>query len=331
MTAAQVTARLRDLGRAWGPGPAGQARIWPEPLRTRFPGKRRLLEAWTGEGAAFARYATAHGPLFLKYLPAGWRDSRAYRRLAREGTFLRDLAPGMPVAHAPLLALALDRTHTRAHLLTRDLTDETTGWGALGSDRDREAALMDIVRLLARFHAYWAGPGQSALTGRWAWTPGEVLSQAQEIVGKAGGGAPFSPALQSAAQALPALLRPAPLVTLVHGDIHSGQVLWRSDGEAVLIDYGQVHPSVPGEDLAHLLAVRLHPTERVRLGPALRDTYREALAHAGVRLSPAELLAQERAGTALNLLSTARQAGNSSGAGIQEALEFVVQAWSALQ
>ncbi|MFC4637283.1 phosphotransferase family protein [Deinococcus hohokamensis] len=324
MRAAQ--AFLRDLAYAAGDGPAALARFWPQALRYRYP-RRHLVEAWTGEGAAFARYATPQGPVFLKYLPAGWRDPRAYRRLAREGRFLRDLAPGLPVAHAPLLDLALDRARARAHLLTRDLTGETTGWGALNSDSAREAALHDIVRLLARFHAHWAGPGQGALTGRWAWRPDEVLTQAQAIAGAAVGNE--APILQRAAQALPALLEAAPLVTLVHGDIHSGQVLWR-DGEPVLIDYGQVHPSVPGEDLAHLLAVRLSPAERTRLGPALRNTYREALAEAGLSLSPAQVQAQERAGTALNLLSTAGQAGHSTGSGVQEALAFVMQAWNEL-
>ncbi|ACO46471.1 aminoglycoside phosphotransferase family protein [Deinococcus deserti] len=326
---------LAALHDAWavirGAGPAGTARVWPAELQAAFPGRRQLLEAWTGEGAAFVRYATTEGPLFLKYLPAGWRDQNAYRRLEREIRFLRDLAPVMPVDHAPLLHAALDRTRLRAHLLTPDLTAQTTGWGALTTDDQREAALHEIVRLLARLHAFWAGPGSVHLTGRWAWDPREVLTQAERIAAAVPSGHPAFFAVQAAAQALPVLLQDAPEVTLVHGDIHAGQVLWRvHDRQPVLIDYGQVHTSVPGEDLAHLLSVRLSSAERLRLGPALRETYRETLAVHGLGLSPSRLAAQERAGTGLNLLSTARQARQSSGSGVQEALGNVVQAWNEL-
>ena len=326
----QPLAALQD---AWtlvhGAGPAGAARLWPPELRAAFPGRRLLVEAWTGEGAAFARYATAREPLFLKYLPAGWRDRNAYRRLEREVRFLRDLAPAMPVAHAPLLHGALDRARLRAHLLTPDLTAQTTGWGALSTDEQREDALHEIMRLLARLHAFWAGPGVRFLTGRWAWAPQEMLDQAQRIAAGFPSSHPSFTAVQAAAQALPALLKAAPDFTLVHGDIHAGQVLWRvHDHQPVLIDYGQVHASLPGEDLAHLLSVRLSPAERLRLGPALRGTYQETLADQGLVLSPAALEAQERAGTALNLLSTARQARQSSGSGVQEALSNVAQAWA---
>ncbi|WP_233218603.1 phosphotransferase family protein [Deinococcus arcticus] len=287
-----------------------------------------MLETWTGEGAAFARYRSPGGPLFLKYLPAGWRNPRAAERLRRESRYLRELAPHAPVSHAPHLHSAARAEPPLAHLLTVDRTDATWGWGAFVTDAQREGALLDVVRLLAGLHAFWAGPGQPMLKGRWTWQPQEVLARSAPVSPPDAAGPGAAEALRAAAQALPSLLARAPVWTLVHGDIHAGQVLWpRDGGPPELIDYGQLHPSVPGEDLAHLLALRLDPAERTRLGPALRAAYGEALADRGLRLSAAELAAQERAGLALNLLSTARQAQRRESSGVQQALAAAVAAW----
>lgn len=313
-----------------GGGPAVSAHVWPRNLADAFPGSRRLLEAWTGEGAAFARYRSSHGQLFLKYLPLTWHDPRACTRLEREAAYLRDLAPLSPVAHASHLHSAASGTH--AHLLTHDLTDATTGWGAFTTDTDRERGLLAVVRLLAQHHAFWAGSdghGHPALTGMWAWRPDEVRARTQRMAEAPERYWEAAGAVMAIAAALPELLAAARTVTLVHGDIHAGQVLWpRDGGPPVLIDYGQTHPSVPGEDLAHLLAIRLDAAERERLGPALRDAYREELAHHGLRLTLSELAAQERAGLALNVLTTARQAQRTPGSGVGNALTQVLQVWA---
>lgn len=315
------------------------ARRWPRDLRDRFAGVGRPLESWVGEGAAFARFDARGEPLFLKFIPAGWRDRRAWERLTREAAYLRDLAPLSPVPHAPFRHAAQSTRTPHAHLLTRDLTEETTGWGAFADDAARGAALLEIARLLARHHAFWAGPGQAALRGPWAWQPGRVLDRAARmhaqltaggLRGPDGRPAPLpEPVVRSAREAagqLPSLLTAAPVTTLVHGDIHAGQVLWRGP-QPVLIDYGQTHPSVPGEDLAHLLAVRLDAADRARLGPDLRAAYRDELARGGLPLTEVELAAQERAGLALNLLSVVRQAARTPERGTAEAALKVTAAW----
>ena len=307
-----------------GAGPASFARRWPLELAAAFPGPRRVLEGWAGDGAKFARYATAHGPLFLKYLPAGERTPRYFRRFQREITYLRDLAPLVDVPHAPLFHAALDAGRRRAHLLTPDLTDTTWGWGHFQTDAERETGLHDVARLLAHLHAAWAG--HAALTGEWAWVPGEVAREGAALARRYTG--PHAAEVHGAAAQLSGLLAAAPLHTLAHGDIHSGQVLWPRDGSApLLIDYGQVHPGLPGDDLAHLLAVRLNADERARYGDGVRGAYWDELARHGVRLSAAEQAAQERAGIALNLLATARQARREAGAGVQAALANVAEAW----
>jgi hypothetical protein len=313
-----------------GHGPAVSSQFWPRELRAAFPGPRRRVEAWVGEGAAFARYVGTHGPLFLKYLPPGWRDERAYRRLAREAAYLRDLAPLSPVPHAPLLHSARDPARWRAHLLTRDLTDETTGWGAFESDAQREAALLEVARLLARHHAFWRN--RPELRGEWGWHTAQAVRQ----VGRVAADATWTPAETAAVgeviQTLPTLLAATQGVTLAHGDIHAGQVLWPlGGGPPVLIDYGQTHAAPLGEDLAHLLHVRLDTPDRARLGPAVREAYRAELAAHGLPLSSAQLAAEERAGLALNVLTTARQArrevGTGAGSGVREALGRVTEAW----
>ncbi|WP_245872753.1 phosphotransferase family protein [Deinococcus planocerae] len=312
-----------------GEGPAVSSRVWPAELRAAFPGPRRALEAWEGEGAAFARYVTGHGPLFLKYLPAGWRDGRAYRRLAREASYLRDLAPRSPVPHAPLLHAALDPDGWRAHLVTRDLTDTTTGWGAFGTDHEREAALLEVARLLARHHAFWLD--RPELAGEWGWDAERAARHAGRIAADPDPG--WTPAeveaVREAARLLPALLGATRGVTLAHGDLHAGQVLWPGGGgPPILIDYGQAHGSVLGEDLAHLLHVRLDAQGRARLGPGVREAYRAELAAHGPRRTPAQLMDEERAGLALNLLATARQARGGGSGGVREALGRVAGAWA---
>ncbi|MFC5848225.1 phosphotransferase family protein [Deinococcus petrolearius] len=308
-----------------GEGPAVSSRHWPQGLRAAFPGPRTRVEAWRGEGASFARYATPHGPLFLKYVGRGQGSRRVFRRFAREVAYLRDLAPLVAVPHAPLRHAALDGSGGRAHLVTPDLAGETHGWGLFTTPEAQETALLDVARLLARFHAAWAG--HPALRGEWRWNAAALLEDAARLAATWSG--PHAAAVREAGVQLPGLLAHTRPHTLAHGDIHSGQVLWPQDGGApVLIDYGQVHPSFPGEDLAHLLAVRLGVGERARCAGAVRAAYREELAAHGLRLSAADLAAEERAGVALNLLSTADQAGRARrGSGVWASLESVAGAW----
>lgn len=322
----RLAALADDLRRLSGPGPARSARVWPGGLRAAFPGSRHLRETWVGEGAAFARYAGGPGPLLLKYLPAGWRDERAYARLLREATYLRDLAPLSPVPHARFLHAASDPARLGAHLVTEDLTDTTTGWGAFATDAEREDALERIVRLLARHHAFWLD--RPELRGEWTWDPARAVRRAVRVKVAPDWTPAEGAAVRNAAEAFPALLASTRGVTLAHGDLHAGQVLWsRADGAPILIDYGQTHAAPLGEDLAHLLYVRLPAPDRARLGPRLRGAYREELAAYGVRRSEAEWQAEERAGLALNVLATAAQAGRDPGSGVREALARVAAGW----
>lgn len=320
---------VQDVRAARAGGPVGHSwpGLWPAELRRDFPGVQRV-EAWQGDGAAFARFQSANGPLFLKFLPLGWRNARAYRRFAREIAYLRDLAPLCPVRHAPLLHAAQDRGRLRAHLITPDLLPETRGWGAFQTETERGAALLDVVRVMAQLHAFWAN--HAILTGAWAWQPNVLVKQAEQMTLKATG--PHIPIMQDVTAALPDLLGRTPLHTIAHGDIHSGQLLWPvAGGLPFLIDYGQVHTSIPGEDLAHLLHVRLSASERAQWGDTLRETYREETAAHGLNLSRAQLKYEEHAGLALNVIGTLKTAARSPGSGVQHAAQNVLASWAAWQ
>lgn len=308
-----------------GQGPAVHADLWPNSLKQSFPGRRHLIEHWHGEGASFARYECQHGPLFLKYIPFSNPEPRAYKRFEREITYLRDLAPLAPIPYALHLHSQLDPKHQRAHLLLTDLTDETYGWGHFETFETQSQALHDIARLLAQFHAFWAGKdgrGHSQLSGHWApQQQGKIAFQLPDQL---------SPEVKEAHKQLPTLIAQTRTRSLVHGDLHSGQVAWPKNKETpYLIDYGQIHPGLPGEDWAHLLYVRMGAEQRQVLAPALRQTYQQALAEHGLVWDETELLLQERAGMAINLLSTTQQLHRQPPIeGVATAQQSLLEAWS---
>lgn len=309
-------------------GPAVHADLWPKSLSQSFPGRRHLIESWHGEGASFARYKCEHGPLFLKYIPFGNQEPRAYKRFEREITYLRDLAPLAPVPYALHLHSQLDAAQQRAHLLLTDLTEETYGWGHFQSFEEQNKALHDVVRLLAQFHAFWAGTdgrGHSHLSGDWK----------PKNQGHISFRLPDQPPheVQEAQKQLSTLIAQTRTRSLVHGDIHSGQVAWpKNEGSPYLIDYGQIHPGIPGEDWAHLLYVRIGYEQRQLLAPALRKTYLNALKEYGLDWDDTELLLQERAGMALNLLSTAQQLNKQPPVeSVTTAYQSLLEAWETSQ
>lgn len=75
-------------------------------------------------------------------------------------------------------------------------------------------------------------------------------------------------------------------LTLVHGDAHLGNFLYPRDpiaGRACMIDWQFWHPTVPGTDLAFMIATEWEPTVRRRLEQPLLRHYYAALERHGVR------------------------------------------------
>ncbi|WP_245528347.1 aminoglycoside phosphotransferase family protein [Deinococcus maricopensis] len=304
-------------------GPVQSARAWPRDVSALFPA-RRLVEAWRGDGANFARYTSARGPLFLKYRSPMDRDARAQRRLANEVAYLRALAPACPVPSAPLLHAQLDDAARLGHVLMEDLTERTVGWGAVPTG-EREARLVGIVRAVADFHAHWlARPDAWAA---WRWRAERERTRLMEglAVPPPGATVDVLDAGPPVCAALKRLDLSALPVTLIHGDLHAGQFLLdpHDTGVVTLIDFGRVRAAPPGVDLAHLLAVRLTPEDRAALAPTLQRAYAARLAEHGVTLDGA---AQWRAGVLMNAASVWREAQRTPSEGVREALRNVLDA-----
>lgn len=309
-------------------GPLSQSRIWPFELRATF-GSQQLLESWTGEGVAFARYHTESGALFAKYLGAGQRQERVYRRLEREIYYLRELAPLASIPYAPLLHWAQDTERLKGHIIMPDLTQNTVGWGFWQTDEQKSIALLDTVRLLADFQGFWATQGHKHLKQSMffdEWDLEKLMHKSQKT-------AEQYPSFQAQemAEALPELftsvfhndhqynqqesIQP---ISLAHGDIHAGQILWpqptpklssptNNVEQTILIDYGQVHISVLSFDLMHLLGTRLDVQDREKMGAQLRQTYLDRLQKWGICCEPSYWKKQEQLGAALNALTLIRQ------------------------
>jgi hypothetical protein len=77
-------------------------------------------------------------------------------------------------------------------------------------------------------------------------------------------------------------------ITMIHGDPRSDNILYRSDGQVVLIDWALVGYANPAFDVGYLLSSSLL-TDQMHLRPALVEGYEAALAAHGVEFDGAEL------------------------------------------
>ena len=77
-------------------------------------------------------------------------------------------------------------------------------------------------------------------------------------------------------------------VTMVHGDPRSDNILYRSDGQVVLLDWALVGHGHPAFDIGYLLSSTLAP-EDIHLRTALVEGYEAALAGHGVEVDGKEL------------------------------------------
>jgi len=77
-------------------------------------------------------------------------------------------------------------------------------------------------------------------------------------------------------------------VTLIHGDPRSDNILYRSDGQVVLLDWALVGHAHPGYDIGYLLSSSLLP-DQITTRAALVDRYEAALASRGREVDSAQL------------------------------------------
>jgi aminoglycoside phosphotransferase (APT) family kinase protein len=86
--------------------------------------------------------------------------------------------------------------------------------------------------------------------------------------------------------------------TLVHGDLHRGQVLFPPAGPPRIIDWQLAGSDNGAVDLAHIVVAGLRPEQRRDVEAALVERYHAALAAHGVDLAVAELRDAYREGIA---------------------------------
>lgn len=159
-----------------------------------------------------------------------------------------------------------------------------------------DAQLADVLDALASVHAaFW---GDADLVGNDVFrpilttTPGlyqtvgrkRCLALAQERWGRdwldAGRVALIDNALDRFADDVTALNEP---VTMIHGDPRSDNILFRDDGQVVLLDWALAAHAHPAFDVGYLFSSCLDP-DRVAVAPALIDHYVAGLARGGVEV-----------------------------------------------
>ncbi|PYE53054.1 phosphotransferase family protein [Deinococcus yavapaiensis] len=307
MARLNVSLAVRTAARALSGGPIVTARHIPRALRSTF-GSVETLDGWNGETASYAR-ARADGapPLFVKYRRALDFDARAFARFQRETLYLRAFAPRVDVPHAALLHAASDDATRKAHVVLRDLTDETRGWGDL-DERERLAKLPHFTAIVARLHGAWAGHAALSEHPTFPWAPVKVAEKARAALARVPAfGVPSD--IEAAAKrlrapnALETLLSAPTIATMTHGDLHFGQVLFSERG-AYLVDYQHAGVAPLGFDLAHLLGLRLSLVERRALEDEVLAAYARALEPFGVK---PDLHAELRVGAILNFVAMWRR------------------------
>lgn len=77
--------------------------------------------------------------------------------------------------------------------------------------------------------------------------------------------------------------------TLVHGDVHFGNVFFSDGGKACLIDWGMPAIGFGELDVAHLLSLSLSPSMSLRWETKLLHAYCDQLARSGVRYDLSQL------------------------------------------
>lgn len=203
------------------------------------------------------------------------RELRFYAELAR-ATELRT-----PACH-----FAGEQPETGAFVL---LLDEVTGEPGVPTLDALEQVLRDIAKLHAH---YWNAPELDAYG--WLEHAPAVLDAidfqlrgiGERVAQRTGAALPaaFAEAIAIAALHLPALRaaekqRPR---TVVHGDLHPGQIITTAGGP-VVFDWQSATIASPGRDVARVIAMTLPPTPRRRHEHELLATYRAALERHGVR------------------------------------------------
>ncbi len=233
---------------------------------------------------------------FAKLPSLAWRARwiTALPRLPQaEARFYRDVAARLPVRYPAALAGQIVPGRG-ATVVLGDVTERGARAGSTGDALSAEEAA-GMVDEVARLHAsMWEHP---ALEREFAWLAGPVR-RTEDRLGAALALPLMRRGLRLAVDAVPESLREPALAfaarrrawmrfladgprTLVHHDLHPGNLFWRADGPG-LLDWHLVRVGEGAGDLAYFLATSLLPETRREHGERLLARYREVLSAHGV-------------------------------------------------
>ncbi len=233
--------------------------------------------------------------LFLKFTRSAPPGTR--RESGAEVAFYATIAPATPVrALLRCLDAQFDPEAARMHVLLEDVSDTHFAEPPLQLPIREEHAGM-VVDELARLHATWwreppfeaagqARPSAEGIerriagvreqVGRFAGFLGDRLSRGRRVI--------YAEALAALPKLYERLLEPD-AYTVVHDDVHIGNVLYPKDPERDtirLIDWQTWNVDLALKDLAHLMALFWFPERRRRLEMPLLERYHRALNGAGI-------------------------------------------------
>ncbi len=214
----------------------------------------------------------------------------ATKDVRREAYFYESLAPRLAMPFARLHAHAAADEAARGVLVFEDLVSTRQGDILAGATADEADALVDAM---ATFHVHFWGSTDADLSSLPSWdaVAQKRLSNLAEtlpvFLAEWRGRIPdeafaFATDLSKRTEDAYGELQAAPS-TLVHGDLHLDNVLFRSDGTPILLDWPSVSRGPAAADFAHFLAESMSPAlRRVRQRELARRHAAALAARAGI-------------------------------------------------
>ncbi len=213
----------------------------------------------------------------------------------REARFYRDVGPHLGLDLPRLLAACVEGE--QALLLLEDVRPSRQGDAILGAAPQDAGSVLEVV---GGFHArFWSRLDDPAV----AWLPrwgGDVAGEAERTRARLQGfferwGSSLSPGLRALAERLPeavvaahGALADAP-ATVLHGDLHLDNVLFRPDGTPVVIDWATAARGPAAVDVVRFLTEGLTLEARRALEGPLLARYLRAMSDRGIRYESSAL------------------------------------------
>ncbi len=289
---------------ATGPLPLSLDEVTPQwlthALAERFPGVKvagidrdREFFGTAASARLYLSYApgSAPGPASV-HVKGGFDDTwrkRVWMALHQEVRFYREFAPDVALNLAEVYYAARDDS-PQGLLVMEDLAARGVSFGQnlLPVTPDHVATVLEQV---AGLHAtWWGSPRLTSIRGwsepqriflkylfrpkHWEilanWTNGDLLVEA---VGTAENAIAMLEALWAWCDAQPA--------TLVHGDLHGGNIFYEPDGRPGFLDWQLCFAGTYSHDMAWIIVTALDVEQRRAYERDLVRTYRDALRGAG--------------------------------------------------